>query len=121
MIYGIGVDMCDIRRIERLVERFGHKFSSRLLHPSEQAATMDAAFLARRFAAKEAVVKAMGTGFSGGLFLRDIRIVHDGKGRPCARLSGRAAALLPKGYTLHLSLADEYPYATAYAVCEVAP
>ena len=123
MIYGVGVDSCDIRRIERLLNKFGARFTGRLLTPDEQqqrgAKPTQPAWLAKRFAAKEAVVKAMGTAFTDGLFLRDVRILKNAAGQPQVTLSARAQARLPAGANVHVSLSDEGPYAIAFAVVEV--
>ena len=123
MIYGVGVDSCDIRRIERLLNKFGARFTGRLLTPDEQqqpgAKLTQPAWLAKRFAAKEAVVKAMGTAFTDGLFLRDVRILKNASGQPQVMLSARAQARLPAGASVHVSLSDEGPYAIAFAVVEV--
>ena len=118
MIHGIGTDLCDIRRIERLYNRFGNRFVSRLLHNNERPTHITPALLARRFAAKEAVVKAMGTAFRHGLFLRDIQITHTAEGQPQVVLSAKAQAFLPANSYIHLTLADEPPYALAFAIVE---
>lgn len=121
MIVGIGTDLCDQRRIERLHRRFGARFENRLLHPDERPARISPQLLAKRFAAKEAVVKAMGTAFRHGLFLKDVRIMHAPSGQPVVVLSAKAQAFLPPGCVVHLSLADEHPYALAFAVVAQAP
>lgn len=127
MILGIGVDLCDARRIEASHERFGARFLDRIYTPDEQAHALAAArphlSLAKRFAGKEAVSKALGTGVRGFLFT-DIEIASDPLGKPHVLLHGGAVEvlrrLLPEGRTghIHVSLSDEDPYATAYAVIE---
>ena len=125
MILGTGADLCDIRRIEQVMERFGDRFLSRVFtevernraarrHPRIRAGT-----LAKRFAAKEACAKALGTGFSGGVFHSDMGVVNLLGGQPTLALSGgaamRLAAITPPGRVarLHLTLTDEHPYAFA--------
>lgn len=126
MIIGIGNDLVDIRRIEKSLERFGPRFVARIFTAFEAEAArsraMPAAFLAKRFAAKEACAKALGTGFAQGVFWRDIGVVNEVSGRPVLALSGGALALLhrltPPGHTpsLHLSMSDEPPMAQAVVV-----
>ncbi len=121
MIYGIGTDLCDIRRIEKVYNRFGNKFIHKLLSNEEQAAmpeNITSGWLAKRFAAKEATVKAMGTAFRNGLFLSDIRIFNDPNGKPVIKLSPLAAGFLPENNKLFLSLTDEKAYAAAFVVIE---
>ena len=129
MIIGIGSDLCDIRRIERSLARFGDRFTERLFTPSERARAerrphQRAASYAKRFAAKEACAKALGTGFRRGVFFADIGVVNLRTGQPTLALTGGAAAqlarLLPPGRVecLHLSLTDEYPYAYAHVIIE---
>ncbi len=127
MIIGIGVDLCDARRINQSVDRFGDRFLNRIYTPDEQAHATKAArtdlSLAKRFAAKEAVAKAFGTGVRG-FFYVDIEVVTGPLGQPRVLLHGGAAdtlrGLLPDGAEahIHLSLSDEDPYATAYALIE---
>jgi holo-[acyl-carrier protein] synthase len=119
MIVGIGCDICRVDRVARLYATYGAKFADRLLTPQEQRPRMTAAFLAKRFAGKEAVVKAMGTAFTNGLFLKDVQIIPDASGKPLVTLSARAQAFVPTGAVVHLSLSDERDYALAYAVVEV--
>lgn len=131
MIIGIGSDIVDIRRVERLVDRYGQRALDRIFTPAEQAYARSIAAprarmgaLAKRFAAKEACVKALGTGFSQGIVWQDIGVVKDANGRPCLELTGQAAAhlktLLPvdHGVRIHVSLSDEYPFAQAFVVVE---
>lgn len=120
MIFGIGTDIVSVPRMAQNLERYGARFAARILTPEEleefQAAARPAHFLAKRFAAKEAAAKALGTGFSDGLFLSHIGVTHDGRGRPMLRFSGRALALLNElgiGES-HLSLADEQELAIAF-------
>ena len=120
MIYGIGTDIVAVARMDRALQRHGQRFAERILDAAEladfQVAVHPARFLAKRFAAKEAAVKALGTGFSQGLSLHAISVVHDAAGRPLLHFSGRALDLLEaRGIGAHfLSLADEHDYAIAY-------
>lgn len=121
MIYGIGTDMCDVKRIEKLLEKRGDVFINKILSEEERAVApqfVNANWLAKRFAAKEAVVKAMGTGFVDGLFFSDIKVFNDKAGRPYVELSERAQAMLPQPVNVFLSLSDEKTYAIAFAVLE---
>ncbi len=121
-IFGIGVDLVAIARIEGLLDRHGARFPRRILAQAEYAdfehAAHPAAFLAKRFAAKEAVSKAMGTGFRDGMSLSDIAVGHDDLGRPLVALDGvaaeRARSLGIAAW--HISLADERDMAIAYVV-----
>src|SRR3954453_1836710 len=123
MILGIGSDLCDIRRIERSIERFGDRFTHRIYTQGERARSdrraARAASYARRFAAKEACSKALGTGLSQGVFWRDMEVVNLPSGRPTMRLSGgalaRLLAMTPEGYepVIHVSLTDDPPLAQA--------
>ena len=131
MIIGMGADLVDIRRIERLLARHGPRFLEKIFTPAEQEAARGrgdgAAFLARRFAAKEAAAKALGTGFRSGVGWRDIEVVRGDLGAPCLALHGGAQArlvrIVPDGYeaVLHLSLSDEPPYALAWVIIEARP
>lgn len=120
MILGIGTDIVRIARMEASLARHGARFAERLLAPEEvvefQRAARPAAFLAKRFAAKEALVKAMGTGFRDGLSLRHIAVAHEPKGRPYLVFTGRAAEMLDEmgAGDCHLSLADEQDMAIAF-------
>lgn len=119
MIFGIGTDIVRVVRMEKNLERFGEKFPRRILTEQEledyQKEKKRAHFLARRFAAKEAAVKAMGLGFSGGLGWRQISVNHDGRGKPLLEFNGFASEFIKdKGITeAHVSLADEDEYAVA--------
>ncbi|ESQ76309.1 holo-ACP synthase [Asticcacaulis sp. AC402] len=127
MIVGIGVDLVDARRIEDSVTRFERRFLDRIFTADEQRHAFAAArphlSLAKRFAAKEAVAKALGTGVRGFLFV-DIEVTSDALGKPHVLLHAGAAArlraIVPEGCTahVHLSLSDEDPYASAYAIIE---
>lgn len=128
MILGIGSDICDIRRIEAAIERYGERFLERVFTPHERsraarrAKRLEAPTYARRFAAKEAAAKALGTGFRRGVFMSDLGVVNLPGGQPTLEMSGGAAARLaeitPPGMQaiVALSLADEYPYAFAQVV-----
>lgn len=122
MIFGIGTDMVRLDRIEATLERFGEHFVRRLLLPEEAAqyhrTRRKARFLAMRFAGKEAVVKAMGTGFRNGMWIRDVGIVADARGKPEVIYSARGRALctrmgIGEG---HVSLTDEAGVVMAFAV-----
>ncbi len=121
-ILGVGVDIVAVSRIRALHERHPQRFAARILSEpelEEWGQIRDkAAFLARRFAAKEAVAKALGTGLSQGVVFRDITITHDPLGRPGARLSGKAAQRFAAQGPLqvHVSLSDERDHAVAYAM-----
>ena len=127
MIYGIGVDVLKQERIERTYARFGEHFVARLLLPAERAqlarTQRPARFLAMRFAAKEAVVKAMGTGFAHGVWIRDVGIVQNKWGRPEVVYSARGERLRRKlGIGAgHVTLTDEAGLVVAVAVLMKAP
>ena len=128
MIIGIGSDLCDIRRIERSIERFGDRFTHRIFTAGERARSdrraARAPSYARRFAAKEACAKALGTGMSHGVFWRDMEIVNLAGGRPTFRLTGgalaRLRAMTPEGHeaVVHVSLTDDPPMAQAFVIIE---
>jgi holo-[acyl-carrier protein] synthase len=120
MIFGIGTDIVRISRIQKSLDRYGERFSRRILAGQElddfQRTLHPARFLARRFAAKEAVVKAYGTGFTQGMTFRDIVVSHDDAGKPLLLLSGRALELQHEmgiGETF-ISISDEQEYAVAF-------
>jgi holo-[acyl-carrier protein] synthase len=126
MILGIGSDIIDIRRIERTLERFGERFVERVFTEAERrksdARINRAASYAKRFAAKEACSKALGTGFRAGVFWRDMGVVNLPSGKPTMRLSGgalaRLQAITPPGMEaqIDLSLTDDDPQAQAIVV-----
>lgn len=124
MIYGIGTDIVRIQRLDDNLERYGERFASRILTDNElegfQASGRKAHFLAKRFAAKEAAAKALGTGFRGGLNLRDISVANDDLGKPVLEFSPRAQQELDsRGIgNCHLSLSDEQDYAVAFVTFE---
>jgi holo-[acyl-carrier protein] synthase len=131
VILGIGSDLCDIRRIQNSLDRFGARFTDRLYTEIErtrsEAKNDRAASYAKRFAAKEACAKALGTGMRRGVFWRDMGVVNLRSGRPTMALTGGAAERLkemtPAGMTavIHLSLTDDLPYAQAFVVIEALP
>jgi holo-[acyl-carrier protein] synthase len=124
VILGIGVDMVDIRRMRTGIERFGERFAVKLLSDQEldefRAAVDPAAFLAKRFAAKEALVKAMGMGFREGIQHRQISVAHTPAGQPRFNCQGKISVVLSEqGVSVcHLSITDEKNYAVAYVVLE---
>lgn len=128
MILGIGTDICDIRRISKTIEKFGNRFIFRVFTERECAycdpKSARASAYAKRFAAKEAVAKAISGAKTGHLRWRDVEVLNDPSGRPIVKLHGEAKArlhnLTPKGMLghVHLSLTDDYPYAQAFAICE---
>jgi holo-[acyl-carrier protein] synthase len=124
MIFGIGTDIVRVERMQKDLERFGDKFAERILTPAEmwefQGNASKAHFLARRFAAKEAAAKAMGTGLSNGVHLRDIGVIHDPQGKPMLEFSGRAEQLIREKSisVVHISLADEQDHAVAFVTME---
>lgn len=126
MILGIGTDIVAVSRIRAVCERRGERFARRILHAGEWSGYCDAAdparLLARRFAAKEAVAKALGTGFRSGVGPSQIEVVHDARGAPGVRLHGAAAdCVAARGQArLWLSISDERDYAVAYALLEEA-
>jgi holo-[acyl-carrier protein] synthase len=124
MIYGIGTDLVMIERMELSLTRFGEHFADRLLAPSEHgnffASRNPARFLSKRFAAKEALAKAAGTGLRHPVSLRSIAIVHTSLGQPEFRFSAELDAWLKaRGiHRTHLSISDEQHYALAYVILE---
>jgi holo-[acyl-carrier protein] synthase len=131
MIIGMGSDLCDIRRIEATLERFGERFVERCFTAVEQAKSdhraQRAASYAKRFAAKEACAKALGTGLQQGVHWRDMGVVNLPSGQPSFHLTGGAAQrlqhLTPQGHKaiIHLTLSDEYPLAQAHVIIEAVP
>lgn len=124
MILGIGTDIARVERFEAAMRRHGDRFAARVLGPHEAQRfaqhVSPAAFLAKRFAAKEAFVKALGTGLREGMRWTDIQVVNDALGRPSLTLNGEAARLAESlGVTrMHLSLSDEHDVAVAFVVLE---
>ena len=131
MIIGIGSDLADIRRIERTLERFGDRFIQRVFTEIEQAKSdrrrARAASYAKRWAAKEACSKALGTGLRMGVAWREMGVVNLPSGQPTMQLTGGAAAkldaLLPPGLhpRIHVTITDDHPYAQAFVVIEAVP
>ena len=126
-IVGIGSDLCNIERIERSLDRWGDKFLNRVFTEIERAKAASrphtrAGTLAKRFAAKEAFSKAVGTGFKRGVYMKDIGVVNLASGQPTLKLTGgakaRLDALAPEGHAvgIHLTLTDEYPLAQAIVI-----
>ena len=128
MIIGLGNDLVDIRRIEKVLARHGERFLDKVFCPDERALAMrrdhPAATLAKRFAAREAAAKALGSGFRDGVEWRGICVARDNLNRPSLVFTGGAAARLaritPEGMRAraHLSMTDEYPYAQAVVIIE---
>ncbi len=128
MIIGLGSDLCDIRRVEKVINRFGDKFLTRVFTDAERARAakrtqaLHAGTYAKRFAAKEACAKALGTGFSEGVFHSDMGVVNLPTGQPTMVLTGgalaRLQAITPPGMQAQLSLTmtDEVPYAFAQVI-----
>ncbi len=128
-IVGIGSDLCNIERIEKSLERFGDRFLQRVFTDIEQKKAASrphtrSGTLAKRFAAKEAFSKAVGTGFRRGVFMRDIGVVNAPSGAPTLSVTGgaqaRLDALVPPGHVarIHLTLTDDHPWAQAFVVIE---
>ena len=131
MIVGIGSDLTDIRRIEQTLERYGARFVERCFTEIERRRSDGragrAASYAKRFAAKEACAKALGTGLRRGVFWRDMGVINLPSGQPTMRLTGgaaaRLAAILPPGTepVIHLTITDEPPLAQAFVIIEARP
>jgi holo-[acyl-carrier protein] synthase len=131
VIIGIGSDLIDITRIERTIARYGDRFLDRVFTPTERARAERRVnrieTYAKRFAAKEACSKALGTGFSKGVFMRDMGVVNKPGGQPTMHLTGgaaaRLAALTPSGMRpeIHVTLTDEPPMAEAIVVIQMVP
>ncbi len=131
MIVGIGSDLSDIRRIQATIDRFGERFTGRVFTEIErrrsEAKPDRAASYAKRFAAKEACAKALGTGFKAGVYMADMGVVNQRSGKPTMALTGgaakRLAALIPPGMAgfVHVSLTDDHPYAQAFVIIEALP
>ena len=128
MIVGIGSDLCNITRVEETLARYGDRFIQRCFTPVEQRRSEGraerVASYAKRFAAKEACAKALGTGLSQGVFWRDMGVANLPSGKPTMKLTGgaaeRLAKLTPPGCeaVIHLSITDEFPMAMAYVIIE---
>jgi holo-[acyl-carrier protein] synthase len=131
MIIGIGSDLIDIRRIEQSLERFGERFTQRCFTDIERARSDGrknrAESYAKRFAAKEAMSKALGTGMAQGVFWKDMGVVNARSGKPTMHLTGGAAEVLqrmmPAGHEplVHLTITDDYPLAQAFVIIEARP
>jgi len=132
MIIGLGSDLCNIERIQNSLDRFGDRFEQRVFTDLEQRKAArrpltKAGTLAKRFAAKEAFSKAVGTGFRAGVFMKDIGVVNAPSGAPTLALTGGARARLdaitPEGHValVHLTLTDDHPWAQAFVIIEAVP
>ncbi|MEI5687953.1 holo-ACP synthase [Sphingomonas kyungheensis] len=129
MIVGLGSDLCNIERIAASLDRFGERFEARVFTDAERARAARRPFtkagtLAKRFAAKEAFSKAVGTGFKAGVFMKDIGVVNAASGAPTLALTGgakeRLDAMIPEGHVarLHVTLTDDHPWAQAFVIIE---
>jgi holo-[acyl-carrier protein] synthase len=131
MIIGIGSDLIDIRRVSATLDRFGERFIGRVFTTIERDRSerrrMRAASYAKRFAAKEACAKALGTGLSRGVFWRDMGVVNMRGGKPTMALTGGAAErleqLTPRGHRalIHVTITDDHPLAQAFVIIEAVP
>jgi holo-[acyl-carrier protein] synthase len=132
MIIGLGSDLCNIDRIANSLERYGERFENRVFTETERAKARRRPFTiagtyAKRFAAKEAFSKAVGTGFKRGVFMKDIGVVNAPSGAPTLALTGGAAKrleeMIPPGHeaTIHLTLTDDHPWAQAFVIIEAHP
>lgn len=131
MIIGLGSDLIDIRRIEKTLERYGSRFTDRLFTEIEQAKSDKrrerAASYAKRFAAKEAMSKALGTGISNSVYWRDMGVVNLPGGKPTMKLTNgaekRLLSMMPEGHcpAIHLTITDDYPLAQAFVIIEALP
>ena len=131
MILGLGNDIIDIRRIEKTIARYGDRFLERVFTDTERQKSdgraARAASYAKRFAAKEACSKALGTGMAQGVFWKDLGVVNLPSGKPTMKLTGGAAemlqSLLPAGHkaAIHLTITDDYPLAQAFVIIEALP
>ena len=131
MIIGLGSDLIDIRRIERSLERHGQRFADRIFTRIEQEKSdgrhQRAASYAKRFAAKEACAKALGTGISNGVYWRDMGVANLPGGKPTMILTNgaakRLAQLVPDGYEpkIHVTITDDFPLAQAFVIIEAVP
>jgi holo-[acyl-carrier protein] synthase len=131
VIIGLGSDLSDIRRVQKSLDRFGERFTHRVYTEIERARSERkpdrAASYAKRFAAKEACAKALGTGIRDSVFWRDMGVVNRPSGQPTMALTGgaleRLQAITPEGHTavIHLTLTDDHPYAQAFVIIEALP
>jgi holo-[acyl-carrier protein] synthase len=132
VIIGIGSDLCNIQRIQKSLDRFGERFERRVFTDAERAKAARrplnrAGTYAKRFAAKEAFSKAVGTGFRRGVFMRDIGVVNKASGEPTLELTGgakdRLDAITPQGHAarVHLTMTDDYPFAQAFVIITIMP
>jgi len=132
MIIGLGSDLCNIERIQHSLDRFGERFENRCFTDAERAKANRRPFtkagtLAKRFAAKEAFSKAVGTGFKAGVFMKDIGVINAPSGKPTLALTGgakaRLDAMIPAGHVvhIHITLTDDHPWAQAFVVIEALP
>jgi holo-[acyl-carrier protein] synthase len=131
VIIGLGSDLSDIRRVQKSLDRFGERFTERVYTDVERARSERkpdrAASYAKRFAAKEACAKALGTGIRAGVFWRDMGVINRPSGQPTMALTGgaleRLKAITPAGHSavIHLTLTDDHPYAQAFVIIEALP
>ena len=132
MILGIGSDLCNIERIQSSLDRFGERFTNRVFTETERLKAEGRPFTragtyAKRFAAKEAFSKALGTGFKRGVFMRDIGVVNAPSGAPTLELAGgakaRVDAMVPAGHfaQIHLTMTDDHPFAQAFVIITAIP
>lgn len=132
MIVGLGSDLCNIERIANSLERYGERFENRVFTEVERAKARRrpytiAGTYAKRFAAKEAFSKAIGTGFRRGVYMKDIGVVNAASGAPTLALAGGAAKrleeMVPPGHEVHthLTLTDDHPWAQAFVIIEALP
>jgi holo-[acyl-carrier protein] synthase len=132
VIIGIGSDLCNIARIQNSLDRFGERFVNRVFTDVERARAEKRPFTragtyAKRFAAKEAFSKAVGTGFRRGVFMKDIGVVNKGSGEPTIALTGgakqRLDAITPEGHAaeIYLTMTDDFPFAQAFVIITASP
>ncbi|EQB02973.1 4'-phosphopantetheinyl transferase [Sphingobium quisquiliarum P25] len=132
MIIGLGSDLCNIERIQNSLDRYGERFERRVFTEIERAKAARRPFtragtFAKRFAAKEAFSKAVGTGFNQGVFMKDIGVVNRPGGAPTLELTGgalvRLNAMIPADHAplIHLTLTDDHPWAQAFVIIEAVP
>ena len=132
MILGVGSDLCNIERIQNSLDRFGERFIGRVFTETERSKAESRPFTragtyAKRFAAKEAFSKAVGTGFRNGVFMKDIGVVNARSGAPTLELAGgakaRLDAMVPAGHVanIHLTMTDDHPFAQAFVIITAIP